>query len=321
MSNVARWFLCLFFSCSAVVGSAQNYPNRPIRIVVPFAAGNSSDFVTRLIATHLIAVFEQQVFIDNRPGAGATIGTEYGAKQSPDGYTLLFGSTGALAINPALQSKLGYNPVTDFAPISSLVWVPQVFVVRADSPLKDVKTLVQAAKEKPGAILFGSGGNGTTQHLIVSQFAAAAQIKLTHVPYKGASAAITDLIGNQISLLSDAVSVVLPHIKSGKVRPIGVSPSTRLPQLPEVPTVDEQGVRFNMKSWMLLVGPAGIPAPIVDRLDSEVRKILARSDVTKTLFDQGFTKMGIARDQISDFIRAEMSDWGKVVTASGAQID
>lgn len=320
MLNVAAIILSCLIPVFAQYAIAQEYPVKPVKIVVPFAPGNSSDLVARVIAAHLTTALGQQVIVDNRPGAGATIGTEYGAKQPPDGHTLILGSPGGFIINPIMQ-KLRYNPLTDFAAVSALVWVPMVIVVRADSPIRDIKTLVGMAKEKPRALMFGSGGSGGTQHLIMESFAAAAQISLTHVPYKGGSAALTDVAGGQVSMAADAVSVVLPFIQNGKVRAIGVTLNTRLPQLPDVPTIDEQGVRFNVTSWMVMVAPAGTPSAILERLDFEIRKILARPDVKKTLFDQGFAEANISRERLGDFIRSEMADWRKVITASGATIE
>jgi len=320
MPNIAGIILSCLLAVLAQIGIAQDYPSRPIRIVVPFAAGNSSDVVARVIAAHLTTALGQQVIVDNRPGAGATIGTEYGAKQPPDGYTLVLGSPGGIIINPIMQ-KLRYNPLTDFVAVSALVWVPMVIVVRADSPIKDIKTLIALAKEKTRGILFGSGGSGGTQHLIVESFAATAQIALTHVPYKGGSAAITGLVGGEVSLVADAVSVVLPFIQNGKVRAIGVTLNSRIPQLPDVPTIDEQGTRFNVTSWMVMLAPAGTPAGILEKLDAEIRRIIERPDAKKTLFDQGFTEMNVSREKVGEFIRSEMSDWRKVITASGATIE
>jgi tripartite-type tricarboxylate transporter receptor subunit TctC len=319
-----RKLVCVLLSSLLLVlpaaGRCQEYPNRAVKIVVPFAAGNSSDAATRLVAQHLSQAFGQGVVVENRPGAGAIIGTEYGAKQPADGYTLVFGSTGPLAISPALQPSMPYK-LSDFTPVAAFAWTPQVFVVPADSPIKDIPTLVRMAKEKPGELFYGSGGNGTTQHLLVSNFASAAHIKLTHVPYKGGVAALTDLISGRVALVSDVTSVVLPQIKAGKVRAIGVSTRTRLPQLPDVPTIDEQGVPFNMVSWMTLWAPAGTPEPILSKLATEIDRIKAMPEVQKNWFDQGFVMMDLPRDKMMDFVRSEQTEWGRVVKESGAKID
>jgi tripartite-type tricarboxylate transporter receptor subunit TctC len=291
-----------------------------VKIIVPFAAGNSSDAATRLVAEHLATALGQPVVVENRPGAGATIGTEYAVKQAADGYTLVFGSTGPLAISPALQSHLPYK-LSDLAPVATFAWTPQVFVVPADSPIKDIQSLIKVAKEKPGKLFYGSGGNGTTQHLIVAQFAAAAGIQMTHVPYKGGVAALTDVVAGRIDLVSDVTSVVLPQLRAGKVRAIGVTTSTRLPQLPDVPTIEEQGVPFNMKSWMTLWAPAGTPEPILARLSAEITKIKAMPEVQKNWFEQGFVTMDMPREKMMDFARSEQVEWGRAVATSGAKID
>lgn len=311
---------CLFCAMLPVVAVAQEYPNRPIKIIVPFAAGNSSDVSTRLVAQFLSQSLGQGVIVENRPGAGATIGTEAGAKAPPDGYTLIFGSTGPLAISPTLQPNIPYK-LSDFTPIASFAWTPQVFVVPADSPVKDIPSLLKLAREKPGELFYGSGGSGTTQHLMVSNFASTANIRLTHVPYKGGVSALTDVISGRIALASDATSVVLPQIRSGKVRAIGVTTNTRLPQLPDVPTIEEQGVPFNMKSWMTLWAPAGTPEPILSRLSAEVTKIKAMPEVQKNWFDLGFVMMDLPREKMVDFVRSEQVEWGRVVTGSGAKND
>jgi tripartite-type tricarboxylate transporter receptor subunit TctC len=318
--RTARILLSLVLAACCGGSFAQDYPARAVKIVVPFAAGNSSDTATRLVAQYLTEALGQAFVVDNRPGAGATIGTEYGAKQAPDGYTLLFASTGPLAISPTLQPNLPYK-LADLAPVASFAWTPQVFVVPADSPIKDIPTLVRMAKEKPGDLFYGSGGNGTTQHLIVANFASTAGIKLTHVPYKGGVSALTDVIAGRIALASDVTSVVLPQIKSGKVRAIGVTTDTRLPQLPDVPTIAEQGVPFNMRSWMTLWAPAGTPEPILAKLSGEVAKIKAMPEVQKNWFEQGFVMMDLPREKMMDFARGEQAEWGRVVTMSGAKVD
>jgi tripartite-type tricarboxylate transporter receptor subunit TctC len=300
--------------------AAQDYPTRPVKVVVPFAAGNSSDTATRLVAQHLQGNLGQPFVVENKPGAGAILGTDYGAKQPPDGYTLVFGSTGPLAISPALQKSMPYK-LADLTPIATFAWTPQVFVVPADSPIKDIPSLVKAAKEKPNELFYGSGGNGTTQHLLVSNFASIAGIRMQHVPYKGGVSALADVMAGRLALASDVTSVVLPQIRAGKVRAIGVSTDTRLPQLPDVPTIAEQGVPFNMKSWMTLWAPAGTPEPILKKLAGEIAKIKAMPEVQKNWFDQGFVMMDVPRDKMMDFAKSEQAEWGRVVKESGATVD
>ncbi|MGE3923676.1 MAG: Bug family tripartite tricarboxylate transporter substrate binding protein [Lautropia sp.] len=316
----ARLVLPFCVMVATFSAAAQDYPTRPVRIVVPFAAGNSSDTATRLVAQHLTTGLGQAFVVENKPGAGAILGTDYGAKQPPDGYTLVFGSTGPLAIGPALQPTMPYK-LTDLTPIATFAWTPQVFVVPVDSPIKSIPSLVEAAKAKPNDFFYGSSGNGSTQHLMVSNFASIAGIKLHHVPYKGGVAALTDLMAGRISLASDVTSVVLPQIRAGKVRAIGVTTDTRLPQLPDVPTIAEQGVPFNMKSWMTLWAPAGTPEPILNKVASEVARIKAMPEVQKSWFDQGFVMMDLPRDKMMDFAKSEQIEWGRIVKESGAKVD
>jgi tripartite-type tricarboxylate transporter receptor subunit TctC len=301
---------------------AAPYPDHPIKIVVPFGAGNSSDVISRVVAAKLSTVLGQQVFVENHPGAGAIIGTEYGARAAPDGYTLVFTSTGPMVISPSLQPSLvKYDSIKSFIPIAALVWTPQVIVVPADSPYKDIPALVAAARQNPGKIFFGSGGTGTTQHLIMSKFASDAGIKLSHVPYQSASAAMTDLMAERVAVLSDVVSVIQPQLRAGKIRALGVTTDKRLPQLPDVPTVQEQGVPFNMQSWNLMQVPAGTPAAIVARLVDAMQQVQAMPDVQKQWYDLGFVNMTVPANQIQDFIRSEAKTWGAVVESSGAKTE
>jgi tripartite-type tricarboxylate transporter receptor subunit TctC len=312
----------LFFTAVSSTSFAQQYPVRPIKIVVPFGAGNSSDVISRIIAVRLSTALGGQVYVENHPGAGAIIGTDYGARAAPDGYTLVFASTGPMAISPALQPALvKYDPIKDFTPIAALVWTPQVLVVPEDSPFKDIQSLVHAATQKPGEIFYGSGGTGTTQHLMMSSFASAAHIKLSHIPYTSANAAITDLIAKRVAVLSDVVSVVLPQIRGGRIRPIGVTTDTRLPQLPNVPTIAEQGIPFNMQSWNIMQVPAGTPPAIVARLSAVMKQIQDNPEVQKLWFDQGFVPMQLPPEKIHDFLRAQGVVWKNAVDRSGAKIE
>lgn len=321
MSKISNYLLYGLFSLFALSAYAQDYPAKPIRIVVPFAPGSASDFLARLLGSHLSTALGSPIIVDNRPGVGGAIGTDYVAKQPPDGYTLLMGSQGPMVISPALQQNLKYNTATDFAPVSALVWTPHVFVVRADSSVKDVKTLIQLAKEKPKDIMYASAGSGSSQHLTVSNFATTAQIELTHVPYKGSVAALTGLLEGQTTFMSDTATVVLPYIASGKLRAIGVVPSTRLPQLPDVPTLIEQGVQLSNNGWNFMFAPAGTPTSTLTKLDTEIRKVMARPDVKKILFDQGYTIMEMPREEIAEYVKAEIPKWRNIVSASGAKID
>lgn len=300
--------------------AAQEFPSKPIKIVVPFGPGSASDFVTRLLANHLSTALNQQVITDNRPGVGGAMGSGFAAKQPADGYTLLLGSQGPLVIAPALQTGLTYDVMVDFVPVTSLVWSPQAFVVPADAPFHDIQSLIRFAKENPGRVHFGAPV-AAAQHLIISSFMAKAQIQLTHVPYKGSVPAVTDLLAGRISLVTDSITVVLPYIRSGKLRAIGVTPNTRLAQLPEIPTINEQGIPFNINNWQVILAPTGTPPAILAKLDSEFRKVLARADVQKLLSDQGFAIMSMPREKIAEYLKSEQLEWREIVAASGVKIE
>lgn len=306
----------------AVAAAAQSYPAKPVRIVVPFPPGQSADTMMRILAEQLGPVMGQQFVVENRPGAGGVIGTEYVAKQPPDGYTLLMAASGTFAISPSLQAKLPYDPLKDFEPVTAVAGVAQAFVVNPAFPAKSIADLIRLAKEKPGALAYGSSGNGTTQHLMVEQFASMAGIKLLHVPYKGSSPALTDLMSGQIPFLSDTIPAVRPLIQAGKVRPIAVTSIKRQPFLPEVPTLDEQGVKgYDAVGWIAVAAPAGTPAPILDRLAAEIQKIVAAPATKKRFDDFGFVAMTEQRSQFTDFVKSELVKWRKVVQDSGAKAE
>ena len=295
----------------------------PIRLVVPFPPGQGADTIMRLIAERLVPRLGQAVVIDNRPGAGGTLGTDYVAKQPPDGLTLLMGSSGALSISPTLQPGVAkYNPVRDFEPITGVATVAQVFVVAAGSPFKSLQDLIKAAREQPEKVSYGSSGNGTTQHLFVEQFSDMAGIKLLHVPYKGSAPALVDLIGGQISMVPDTIPAMLPQIKAGKVRALGVTSDKRSAFLPDVPTIAEQGIRgYDAVGWITIVAPAGTPAAIADRLDGEIRKVLAEPDLRQKLADMGFVEMSASRGALRSFIGAELAKWKKVIETAKVKVE
>ena len=295
----------------------------PIRLVVPFPPGQGADTIMRLIAERLVPRLGQAVVIDNRPGAGGTLGTDYVAKQPPDGLTLLMGSSGALSISPTLQPGVAkYNPVRDFEPITGVASVAQVFVVAAGSPFKSLQDLIKAAREQPEKVSYGSSGNGTTQHLFVEQFSDMAGIKLLHVPYKGSAPALVDLIGGQIAMVPDTIPAMLPQIKAGKVRALGVTSDKRSAFLPDVPAIAEQGIRgYDAVGWITIVAPAGTPAAIADRLDGEIRKVLAEPDLRQKLADMGFVEMSASRGALRSFIGAELAKWKKVIETAKVKVE
>ena len=320
--SVASTVILICVSMLSSIVSAQQWPTRPVKIIVPFPPGQGADIITRIIAERLAPALGQQIIVDNRPGAGAALGTEMGAKSAPDGYTLLNGGSAALAINPHLYKKLAYDTPRDFVPVTQLVDIAMVFVVNPSLAVHSIQDLTNLAKRRPGEVTYGSSGNGSTSHLVAAALASRAGLSLTHVPYKGAVPALMDLMAGQVMLVADTPPTTLPHIKSKKIRPIATSMIKRIPQLPDVPTVDEQGIQgFNLNTWSSIVAPMGTPAPILDMLNTEIRKILAQPDVQKRLVDMGFIAVGSSREEFSRFLTTEYASWAKIVQSSGAKVE
>ncbi len=322
MRGMLRWALGALFACIAMVVSAQSYPNRTIRLVVPFPAAGTTDILARAAAQKLTEAFGQSVVVDNRPGAAGNIGSDLVAKSAPDGYTLLMGTVGTHAINPSLYSKMPYDHVKDFVPVVLVAGVPNVLVVNPALPVNSVADLIKLAKDKPGQINFASSGSGTSIHLSGELFKTMAGVDITHIPYKGSSPALTDLIGGQVQIMFDNLPSALPQIKAGKLRAIAVTSSKRAPVLPDVPTISESGVPgFEASSWFGMLAPAGTPAPIVARINAEVNKWLQSAEAREKLLSQGAEAAGGSPEQFANHIRAESEKWAKVVKASGAKVD
>jgi tripartite-type tricarboxylate transporter receptor subunit TctC len=322
MRGMLRWALGALFACIATVASAQGYPNRTIRLVVPFPAAGTTDILARAAAQKLTEAFGQSVVVDNRAGAAGNIGSDLVAKSAPDGYTLLMGTVGTHAINPSLYSKMPYDHVKDFVPVVLVAGVPNVLVVNPALPVNSVADLIKLAKDKPGQINFASSGSGTSIHLSGELFKTMAGVDITHVPYKGSSPALVDLIGGQVQIMFDNLPSALPQIKAGKLRAIAVTSLKRAPVLPDVPTISESGLPgFEASSWFGVLAPAGTPAPIVARINAEVNKWLQSADARERLLSQGAEAVGGSPEQFGNFIRAESEKWAKVVKASGAKVD
>ena len=301
---------------------ATDYPAHPIRLIVGFPVGQSSDILCRLIGAKLAEVWGQQVVIDNRPGAGGSIGTEMGAKAPADGYTLTMAASGPHGINPSFYPKLGYDAVKDFAPITDMASVAQTMVVNPSSQVKSVADLVALAKAKPGQVNHASPGNGTTSHLTMEMFKTAAGIRMTHVPYKGSPPAFNDIIGGQITVMFDAMPAVLPFVRSGKLKAIAVSTAKRSPFLPDLPTIAESGYPgFDTMGWIGLVAPAGTPEPILEKLNLEVVRIINSRETKERFAAMAFEPIGDTRSEFSAFIKSEIAKWGKAVRDSGARAD
>jgi len=310
----------IVFTVWPLLTTAQNYPSRPIRIIAQFTPGTSTDILARVIGQKLTEAWGQQVVVDNRPGAGGIVGTEIGARAAPDGYTLTMGVSSAFGINPTLYSKLPYDAIKDFAPITNIALTPQTLVANPSFAAKSVKELVAAAKAKPGELNYASLGSGSTSHLTMEIFMSAAGIKLNHIPFKGSPAAHAELIGGQVPVMFDAIPAVLPHIKSGKLRGLGIGTLHRSPFLPELPTIAEAGYPgFEAVGWIGIVAPAKTPEAVLDKLNHEILRILQAPDVKDRLSSLAFTPVGDTRKEFAAFIQSEIAKWGKAVKDSGAK--
>jgi tripartite-type tricarboxylate transporter receptor subunit TctC len=306
----------------AASATASEFPAKPIHIIVQFTPGTSTDILARIIAQKMSQDWGQQVIVDNRPGAGAVLGTEMGAKANPDGYTLTMAVSSAFGINPTLYPNTSYNILRDFAPISNLGLTPQTLVVNPSTAYKTVKEFVAAAKDKPGQINYASLGAGSTSHLTMEMFRSTADIKLNHVPFKGSADAHTQLIGGQIPAMFDAIPATLPHIKSGKLRGLGIATLKRSQFLPDLPTIAESGYAgFEAVGWIGIAAPAKTPAEILDKLNAEMVKIINQPDVQERLAALAFTPVGDTRAQFAAYMEAEIAKWGKAVKESGAKAD
>ncbi len=309
---------------AAMIGSAalaQDWPNRPIKIIVPFSPGGAVDGPTRAIAQEMSKRLKQQVIIDNKPGAGATIGSELVAKSPPDGYTLLLASQ-TNAISATLYNKLSFNPIDDFVPISLLGREPGVLVVHPSVPVKSVAEVVALAKAKPTELNYSSSGNGSGQHLFMAMFASMSNIKMTHVPYKGSGQATTDLLAGTVQLAVPGTQAMLKHIKDGKLRPLATTGVTRSPLLPDVPTLAETGLAgYSAYVWMGMLAPKGTPQPIVDRLYRELKASLAAPEVKAFFNEAGIEIVGSTPAEFDTYFREERDRWSRIVKETGAKID
>jgi len=306
----------------AAPATAQQYPSKPIRFVIPFAPGGANDVIGRMVGTKLGEVLGQSMIMDNRGGAGGSIGLELAAKSPPDGYTLVLGNIATLAVNPTLYSKLPYNPVKDFQPISLGAKSAQVLVVHPALPANSVKQLIALARAKPGSLVYASGGNGSGAHLTAEYFKLLTKTQMVHVPYKGLGPAYVDLIAGQIQLAFGGVTGVGPHIKSGRVRPLGVSGAARVPAFPEIPTIAEAGVPgYDVTLWYGVLAPAGTPAPVVNRLHAAMTTSLQSADLKERLLSNGADPALMAPEEFRSYIQAEITRWAPIIKASGARID
>jgi len=309
-----------FALCSGLV-HAQDYPTRPVRVVVPFSPGGAVDGPMRVIAQELSKRLGQQVFIENKPGAGATIGSEMVAKAAPDGYTLLLASQ-TNAISASLYRGLSFDPVEDFAPISLIGREPGVLVVHPSLPVRTLSEFIAYVKERPGKVDYASSGNGSGQHLFMALLASMSGMQLNHIPYRGSGQATTDLLGGVVAASIPGTAGMVGHIKAGKLRPLAVTGVKRSPQLPDVPTIAESGVPgYEAYVWMGLMAPKGTPPAIIERLQRELMQALASADVKSHMDTAGIEIVGSTPAEFGSFFRAEKERWAKVIRETGAKVD
>ena len=302
--------------------AAQSYPERPIRFVVPFAPGGSTDTLARSIGIKLSESLGQQMVVDNRSGGNGNIGMQIVADAPPDGYTIVLGYIANLAIGPHLYSKLPFDPVKSFAPITLLAESPNILVAHPSLPVKNVKELIAYAKAHPGKLNFGSASVASVGHLTGVMLNQMAGIDMLHVPYKGSGQAVIDVVGGQIQLMFSGMSSVMPHVKAGRLKPLAVTGAKRSPAVPEVPTIAESGFPgFSATAWYGVLAPAKTPKPIVNRLHDDIVKALAQPDVKQRLESVGFELAGSTPEQFGAYIKTEITKWEKVVKASGAKPD
>jgi tripartite-type tricarboxylate transporter receptor subunit TctC len=307
-----------------VAGAAiaqTNYPDRPIRIIVAFPPGGPSDIVARLMADKLTEALSKPAFVENVSGASGNIGTERVARSAPDGYTLLISAPGPLVVNPALYQKLPFDPIRDLAPISQLCFTPNVLVVNNDVPVKSVQELIALARQNPGKLSYASGGAGTSNHLAAELFKFRTGINLQHVPYRGVSVSVPDIVGGRIPVAFLSTPTALPLARDGQLRALAVASATRWPAAPEIPTIDEAGVRgFSSAVWHSLLAPAGTPPAIIERLHRETIRILALPDVRKKFDDQGLAVIGSTPAEFAALIKDEGQLWAKVIKQAGLKL-
>ena len=325
MTSSWRRIATLALVLAAGAASAQNYPNKPIRWLIPFSAGGPTDVLARAIAPKLGESLGVAVLVENRVGAGGSLAMDAVAKAVPDGYTIGMGHTGTQAINPHLYAKLPYDPLKDFAPITPVVSYVNVLVVNPNVPAKTVAELVAYAKANPGKANFASGGNGATNHLSGELLKALTGAPMVHVPYKGSAPALTDVIAGNATCMFDILVTSLPQIRSGKVRALAITSSKRSPYAPDIPTMKEAGVtgydEAGSDLWFGVFAPAGTPKPVVDRLHAELVKALATPEVSERIRAQAYDTWTLAPEEFAAFLRTDHAKWGKVVKLAGAKAE
>lgn len=307
---------------SKAAGKIQGYPEKPIRFVVPFTPGSGVDIVARLLGQKLGESWKQSVVVDNRSGAGGTIGTEIVARAVPDGYTILMGNLATHGINPNLYRKLPYDAIRDFAPVTQVADVTNVLVVHPSLPVKSMQELIALARSRPGSINYGSGGAGSGAHLAAELFKSTAGVNMVHVPYKGVGLAMNDLLGGQIQLMFSNLLSSLPHVKAGKLRALAVTTAKRSSAAPDLPTIAEAGLRgYEAANWFGVLAPAATPKQVVAKLNGDIVKVLQMPDVRNRLSSQGADPVGSTPQQFAAYIKAEIARWKTVIRNAGIKAD
>lgn len=322
MKNFSKLILSLILSWVCGLAIAQTYPNKPIKLIVPFPPGGPTDIVARPLAQMLGESMKQSVIVENKGGAGGSVAADFVAKSPPDGYTIMVGTVGTHAINGSLYRQLPYDMTKDFTPIALVASAPLVIAVPANSSIKTLADLIKEAKAKPDFIAFGTAGNGTPGHLTGALFETATKTKLKHIPYKGSAPAVTDLLGGQIPLMFDPIQSVLPHIQSGKLIALAVTSKTRSPLLPNVPTVAESGYpNFESTAWWAVFGPAKLPENVTNTLTTQVQKIASSTAFKEKLGNVGVQPNTNFKESLSNFQTREIAKWAIAVRDSGASLD
>ena len=322
MKRIRMGLLGIVLATITGVAGAQAWPSKPIKWVVPFAPGGTTDILARTVGDKLAIALGVPVVIENKPGAGGGIGAEFTAKSAPDGYTIMGGTISTHAINASLYSKLPYDPVKDFVPITLIARVPNMLVVNPSVPAKDVKELIALLKANPGKYTFASSGNGTSQHLSGELFKTMAGVEMQHIPYKGSPPALQDVVGGQVTMTFDNITTAWPLAKAGKLRALAVTTANRSAIAPDVPTLAESGLPgFEVGSWQGVFAPAGTPPEIIKRLNMEIVKILNMPEVKEKLIGLGAEPVGNSPEEFSAMVKLEVVKWADVVKKSGARVD
>jgi tripartite-type tricarboxylate transporter receptor subunit TctC len=319
--TIAALTLCLMLSAAIPPAQGQSYPTKAIKLVVGFPPGGQTDVTARTFSTRLSAIVKQPVIVDNRPGAGGNVAAGEVARADKDGYTLLFTHIATHGISPGLYRKLSYNAKKDFSPIILLVKVPTMLVVTPSLPVKNVPELIEYLRKNPGKVNYASGGNGVSDHLAAELFKSMTKTQMTHIPYKGASAAYPDLISGKVQVMFNPVVSIYPYVRSGRLRALGVGSKTRVPMAPDIPTIDESVPGFEVNSWFGVVAPKGTPSNVITFLNQAFSKILQQEDTRKQLYNQGQIPVGGSPSEFGAFIDSEIEKWGRVVKSIGLKID